>query len=158
MASTAPGKGWWARKMSEAPFTIREFDLALDYDPVLVLWNTAGPGIHVGRSDSPEEIEKKLKRDPDLFLVALVDRRIVGTVLGGFDGRRGIVYHLAVVEDQRQNGIGSALMEALEERLRQKGCLRCYLLVTRENLAAMQYYERRGWQTMDLHIYAKDLA
>ena len=37
---------------------------------MLDLWSTAGPGIQLGRSDEPEEIRKKLARDPDLFLVA----------------------------------------------------------------------------------------
>jgi ribosomal protein S18 acetylase RimI-like enzyme len=81
----------------------------------------------------------------------------VGTVLGGFDGRRGMVYHLAVAESYRQRGIGSALMDELEARLRQKGCLRYYLLVTNDNLEATRFYEARGWEEMDLHIFAKNI-
>jgi ribosomal protein S18 acetylase RimI-like enzyme len=143
--------------MSEVRITIRAFNFPDDYQPVIALWSTAGPGVHLGRSDTPEEIAKKLSRDPDLFLVALVGEQIVGTVLGGFDGRRGMVYHLAVAEEHRQNGIGSALMEVLEGRMRAAGCLRSYLLVTPENADAMHFYEQRGWQPMDLFIYAKDL-
>ena len=137
---------------------LREFCFPQDYAAVIELWNSAGPGIHVRRSDEPAEIEKKLRRDPDLFLIAEHDRRIVGSVLGGFDGRRGIVYHLAVATPYRRNGLGERLMNALEERLRAKGCLRCYLLVTRENTFAIEFYEARGWQHMDqLYAYGKDL-
>jgi ribosomal protein S18 acetylase RimI-like enzyme len=75
---------------------LREFELERDYPAVIALWQAAGPGIHVSLSDSLAEIAKKLERDPDLFLVAEQDDRIVGAVLGGFDGRRGLVYHLAV--------------------------------------------------------------
>ena len=53
-------------------------------------------GVHVGRSDTPAEIEKKLARDPDLFLVAECEQQIIGSVIGGYDGRRGMIYHLAV--------------------------------------------------------------
>lgn len=121
------------------------------------LWENAGPGIHVGRSDQPGEIEKKLRRDPDLFLVAELEGQIIGSVVGGFDGRRGIVYHLAVAEGYRQQGLGRALMDELERRLADKGCIRCYLLVTRDNGDAIHFYEQSGWEWMDLHIYAKDL-
>ena len=144
--------------MSEPALTIRPFVYPDDYPAVYALWSKAGPGIHVRRSDEAGEIAKKLQRDPDLFLLAELDGRLVGTVLGGFDGRRGMVYHLAVAELYRQRGIGSALMDELERRLRQKGCLRYYLLVTNENLDAMHFYEARGWEEMDLHIYAKDIG
>jgi ribosomal protein S18 acetylase RimI-like enzyme len=136
---------------------IRQFVFSQDYERVIALWENAGPGVHVGRSDAPQEIVKKLQRDPELFLVAEIDGEIVGAVLGGFDGRRGVVYHLAVTGEQRNNGIGSQLMEELEERLRRVGCRRSYLLVTPDNAQAFEFYEKRGWDKMDLFILAKDL-
>ncbi len=142
---------------SDLAVNIRQFSLANDYDTVYSLWSQAGPGVHVGRSDTPEEIEKKIARDPDLFLVAEVGGRIAGTVLGGFDGRRGMIYHLAVAQTYRNNGIGALLMEELEERLRAKGCRRSYLLVTLDNPEAIEFYQKRGWSCMDLHIFGKDL-
>ena len=144
--------------MSEPGPTLRTFEYPDDYPAVFALWSTAGPGIHVRRSDDPDEISKKLLRDPDLFLLAELDGQLVGSVLGGFDGRRGRVYHLAVIEEYRQRGIGSLLMDALERRLRQKGCLRYYLLVTNDNLDAMRFYQARGWEEMDLHIFAKNIG
>jgi ribosomal protein S18 acetylase RimI-like enzyme len=139
------------------PISIRPFRFPDDYDKVLALWHSAGKGIHVGRSDKPDEIEKKLQRDPDLFLVAEQDGEIAGTVLGGFDGRRGMVYHLAVSAKFRQQGIGYALMQELERRLKQKGCIKSYLLVTRDNPNAIPFYEKRGWERMHLFIFGKDL-
>lgn len=141
-----------------ADFMIREFRYPQDYPAVLDLWQKAGPGIQVRRSDEPEEIAKKLERDADLFLVAEAEGQIVGSVMGGFDGRRGLVYHLAVAAGCRQRGLGSALMNELERRLRAKGCLRCYLLVTKDNTEAIRFYEGRGWEQMDLYIYGKNLG
>jgi len=112
---------------------IREFYLPADYEPVFALWKSIERGVHTGRSDTPSEIEKKLSRDPDLFLLAEVDDEIVGSVIGGYDGRRGLVYHLAVASAFRGMGIGSRLMDELESRLQAKGCLKCYLLVTSDN-------------------------
>jgi ribosomal protein S18 acetylase RimI-like enzyme len=137
---------------------IREFKYPEDYPAALLLWEKAGPGIHLRRSDDPDEIQKKLQRDPDLFLIAEIGGKMIGTVLGGFDGRRGMVYHLAVSEQHRRQGVGEALMDELERRLKTKKCIRCYLLVTTENDSAMQFYEKRGWSQMNYVLtYGKDL-
>jgi ribosomal protein S18 acetylase RimI-like enzyme len=138
-------------------FNIREFSFLEDYEQVYTLWSQAGPGIHLRRSDEPHEIAKKLQRDADLFLVAEVDHQIVGTVLGGFDGRRGMMYHLAISPPYRKEGIASALVDELEHRLRSRGCIRYYLLVTSQNQEAIRFYENRGWERMDLFAYAMDL-
>jgi ribosomal protein S18 acetylase RimI-like enzyme len=134
---------------------IREFDFETDYEAVHNLWQNAGPGIQLSASDQPAEIMKKLARDPDLFLVAVRNRELVGTVLGGFDGRRGMVYHLAVLPLHRRAGIGQLLMEELESRLRAKGCLKYYLLVTKDNQPALDFYASQGCELMPLHVLGK---
>ena len=161
MAFMGPGGNWSVSKMivnNEGVWVIRNFIYPNDYPQIQRLWSEAGPGVRLGRSDTPPEIIKKLQRDPDLFLVAESEGCIVGSVVGGFDGRRGLVYHLAVDESLRQQGLGTHLMEELEQRLRDKGCLRCYLLVTKDNPEAIHFYEGRGWQRMDLFTYGKDLV
>jgi ribosomal protein S18 acetylase RimI-like enzyme len=137
---------------------IRDFRYPQDYQAVYDLWENAGSGIHLRRSDEPEEIAKKLQRDPDLFLVAEVEGAIVGSVMGGFDGRRGMMYHMAVAASYRRLGIGTALMDMLESRLREKGCIRYYLLVAKDNTEAVRFYQQRGWEIMDLFALGKDLA
>ncbi len=135
--------------------TIRSFDPNVDLQAVLNLWRTAGTGIQLSPSDRPEEIHKKLQRDPDLFLIAEEEGRIVGAVLGGFDGRRGMVYHLAVDPSLRRRGIGRALMVEMESRLRAKGCLKYYLLITHDNAEAMDFYRALGWERMELNVMGK---
>jgi len=137
---------------------IRAFRFPEDYPVARVLWEHAGSGIQLRRSDEPDEIRKKLARDPDLFLVAEIDGRLIGTVIGGFDGRRGMIYHLAVEASFRKQGVGAMLMTEVERRLKEKGCIKSYLLVTTENESAMQFYEQRGWSHMDhVRVYGKDL-
>jgi ribosomal protein S18 acetylase RimI-like enzyme len=133
---------------------LREFTLE-DYDAVLALWQNAGDGLGIGRSDTRAEIAKKLQRDPDLFLVAEDDGTIIGTVIGGYDGRRGLIYHLAVARAYRERGIGTLLMNQVERRLRAKGCVRAYLLVKRGNEQVVEFYRQRGWETMDVTLMAK---
>lgn len=129
-----------------------------DLRRVLALWKTAGPGIHLGPSDSPDELRKKWIQDPDLFLVAEAGGDLIAAVLGGFDGRRGIVYHLAVAEPWRRRGIGRRMMDELEQRLRARGCLKSYLLATPENHEAVAFYRGLGWEVMDMVLMGKELA
>lgn len=136
---------------------IREFDLSRDFEAVLALWRAAAPGVNVGPSDTAEELAKKLARDPDLFLVMEAEDRIVASVIGGFDGRRGMVYHLAVAADQRGRDLGTALMTELEARLRAKGCRKCYLLVKPDNLGVLAFYRKLGWGEMPVTILGKEI-
>lgn len=138
--------------------SIREFHYPQDYPAVRELWAGMEKGVHIGRSDAPEEIARKTARDPDLFLVAEADGRIVGSVIGGFDGRRGLLYHLAVAKESRQLGLGSRLLAEVEARLRAKGCVKCYLMVTLDNPEVEEFYKKRGWHFMDyVRPYGKDL-
>ena len=137
---------------------LREFRFPDDYQQVYDLWSSIEKGVHVGRSDTPAEIEKKIARDPDLFLVAECEGTIVGSVIGGYDGRRGLIYHLAVREAFRKQGIGTRLMDEVEARLRAKGCRKSYLLVAENNPEAEVYYQQRGWEPMTaVHLFGKDL-
>jgi ribosomal protein S18 acetylase RimI-like enzyme len=138
---------------------LREFHFPSDYESVYKLWESIEKGVHIGRSDTLAEIEKKIARDPDLFIIAESDGAIIGSVIGGFDGRRGLIYHLAVAVPFRGMGIGSRLMDEVETRLQAKGCLKCYLLVTTDNPEAEGYYQHRGWQPMDtIHLFGKELG
>jgi len=139
-------------------FSIRNFRYPEDYAAVRALWESMEKGVNVGRSDAPEEIEKKAAHDPDLFLVAEVEGKVVGSVIGGFDGRRGLIYHLAVAGDYRNQGLASRLMEEVERRLREKGCLKCYLLVLNGNDEAARFYKHRGWTDMkQVRLFGKEL-
>jgi ribosomal protein S18 acetylase RimI-like enzyme len=138
---------------------IREFRYPEDYPQAVSLWQAQTKGVRFSRSDVPQEIEKKMQRDPDLFLVAEAEGELVGTVIGGFDGRRGMIYHLVVAESHRRRGIAETLMEELERRLVAKGAIRAYLLTASDNHEARALYEKNNWSWLDFDvIYAKDLA
>lgn len=137
-------------------YTIREFNFTEDYDRVLSLWQSMETGMHVGPSDTPQEIQKKLERDPDLFLIAESNAQILGSIIGAFDGRRGMIYHLAVQREVRRHGIGQALLTEVEQRLQAKGCIKCFLMVLEDNQAAMQFYEECGWKMVpEDRVFAK---
>jgi ribosomal protein S18 acetylase RimI-like enzyme len=129
-----------------------------DSEQVLALWRASGPDFQPQPSGEPAEMARKMARDPDLFLVAASGKRIVGAVLGGWDGRRGYVYNLAVAADRQRSGIGRALMEELEARFALKGCGRMNLVVAHGALTAAAFYERLGWRKSSAVLMTKDVA
>ena len=136
---------------------IRPFEMA-DYDPVFALWLASAPGIEIRPSDSRAEVQKRCTRDRDLFLVAERDGRLIGVVMGGWDGRRGWIHHLAVAADAQGQGVASALVGHLEERLKALGCLKVNLLVRLENEAARSLYAHLGYgEAPNLVAMGKDL-
>ena len=117
---------------------------------VISLWE----GIFVEGYEAPHNdpgvsIGLKAAYDPDLFLVAVVGRLVVGTVMGGYDGHRGWIYSLAVDENERHRGIGSELMAEVERRLRERGCLKVNLQVMPDNEGVVQFYRELGFAVED---------
>ncbi|KKN20072.1 hypothetical protein LCGC14_0939230 [marine sediment metagenome] len=74
------------------------------YDRVIELWRKAG--ISVSSSDTKEELEKMHQRNPQLFLLCVIKENLVGVVMGGFDGRRGYVHHLAIDPEYQKSRVG----------------------------------------------------
>lgn len=132
--------------MTNSQINIRQFSFARDYERTMILWRAMEKGMNVGRSDTPAEIQKKLERDPDLFLVAEADHEIIGAIIGAFDGRRGMIYHLAVHQNFRGQGIGALLLTEVEKRLQAKGCLKCLMHVLDDNTEAIEFYKKQGWR------------
>jgi ribosomal protein S18 acetylase RimI-like enzyme len=142
--------------MTDQSWHIREFDFHKDYGQVANLWKTVGGGVKFSASDTEAEIQKKIQRDPDHFLVVESADQIVGTVLGGFDGRRGMVYHLAVAQSHRGLGIAHALMAEIERRITSKGALKIYLMMNKDHPELIDFYSKMGWSKMDVFLAGKE--
>lgn len=121
---------------------IRPFTMS-DFEGVQQLWDICH--IKTGPQDSQEEIEKKLKRNGNLFLVAEANNIIMGTVMGAWDGRNGWIYNHAVDARSRRLGLGSKLMVELERRIKEMGAIQICLLVSKGNFDAQYFYEANGF-------------
>src|SRR5258708_19023032 len=70
---------------------------------VLRLWQEAGvtpPSV----TDSIEGLTRLIREPSALLLIATNDDRIVGSVIGGWDGWRGNIYRLAVAPPYSRQG------------------------------------------------------
>jgi ribosomal protein S18 acetylase RimI-like enzyme len=139
-------------------YQIRQVNLPDEYTSLIRLWGSVGPGIGISRSDDLIELEKKFRLDPDLFLVAEEKGQIIGSVIGGYDGRRGLIYHLAITVEHQHRGLGDRMLKEIEARLKARGCIKAYLLVKQGNPNLEHFYEKREWQSMDdIKIFGKNL-
>ncbi|OWO84543.1 GNAT family acetyltransferase [Photorhabdus luminescens] len=115
-----------------------------DFEEVITLWERCdllNPGV-----DPEVDIERKLTRDPDLFLVAEVAGEVVGTIMGGYDGHRGSAYYLGVHPEFRGRGIANALIARLEKKLIARGCPKIVLIVPEDNDATIYMCEKLEYE------------
>lgn len=124
-----------------------------DYDSVYQLWLcTPGMGLN-NVDDSRAGIDKYLRRNPDTCFVAEEDGRVVGAVLSGHDGRRALIYHLAVREDHQRRGIGEKLLDETLRALRDEGILKVALVVLGNNGKGNTFWEKHGFSDRKDLIY-----
>lgn len=120
-----------------------------DHSEVYALWlSCQGMGLNTV-DDSPEGIQRFLRRNPDTCFVAVEDGRIVGVIMAGHDGRRGFIYHTAVAPDQRHRGIGTALVQAALQALGREGIAKVALVVFSRNTAGNAFWEKQGFTRRD---------
>jgi ribosomal protein S18 acetylase RimI-like enzyme len=137
-------------------FTISEMTPS-DYDEAALLWeSTEGVGLSGG--DSRQGVGAFLERNPGLSFVARTAGELVGAVMCGHDGRRGYLYHLAVVPRSRRRGVGRTLVEKCLAELRSIGILKCHLLAFSGNLPGRRFWQAVGWTARDdLTVMSADL-
>jgi len=133
--------------------------LLSDYNNVYSLWlNTPGIGLNT-IDDSEAGIEKYLLRNPNTCFIAEKDKEIIGSILSGHDGRRGLIYHLAVKNSERERGVGNTLLEYAIEALKSEGVVKVYIMVFKKNEAGNAFWEKRGFIIPDEALYrAKEIA
>jgi ribosomal protein S18 acetylase RimI-like enzyme len=101
------------------------------------------------RPPTPEWTARFLEGHGHHLLFALVDGEPVGFVSGvetthPDKGTEMFLYELGVHEDHRNRGIGRALVRALAELGRRRGCYGMWVLTDADNEAALAAYRAAG--------------
>ncbi len=126
-----------------------------DRDLVVDLWQRCG--LVRPNNDPFKDIARKLKVRPDLFLVALLDDTIVGSVMVGYEGHRGWINYLGVCPNHRRRGIARQMMEEAERLLRLEGCPKINLQVRTSNTEVLAFYRSIGYLQDDVVSLGKRL-
>ena len=133
--------------------TVRSMQIE-DYDQVYALWMTIHGFSIRTIDDSREGVERFLKRNPGISVVAEMDGRVVGAILCGHDGRRGCLYHVRVHEDYRMHGIGRAMVVHCMNALQQEGINKVSLIAFTKNDIGNAFWKQIGWtKREDLNYY-----
>lgn len=127
--------------MSE--ITIRPYRSA-DEAGVIALWEACG--LVRPQNDPRKDIARKLRVNPEWFLVAERAGEVVGAVMAGYEGHRGWINYLGVAPALRRSGLGRRLMDEAEARLRAAGCPKINLQVRPDNQDVIKFYEAIGFK------------
>ena len=124
-----------------------------DYEGVYHLWcNTSGMGMR-SLDDSKEGIAIYLNRNPETCFVAESENKFIGVILSGHDGRRGYIYHIAVNDIVRKQGIGTALVNTSIEALKEQEINKVALVVFRSNKLGNSFWEARDFKSRNDLVY-----
>lgn len=108
-------------------------------------------------NDPGKDIRRKLRVNPEMFLVGLVEGRIIASVMAGYEGHRGWINYLAVHPEHRCKGYGRRIMAEAEKLLRAHGCPKINLQVRTNNQSVLEFYRRIGYRADDVISLGKRL-
>jgi ribosomal protein S18 acetylase RimI-like enzyme len=117
---------------------------AEEAEAVLAMWREAGASISV--TDSVADIRRAILDSPARFLVAEDQEKLIGSVIGSFDGWRANFYRLAVVPSYRRRGLARALVAEIESWLIQQGAKKIGALVENDRPGSMAFWQAAGYR------------
>ena len=112
-------------------------------EAVLALWRESGAT--VSSTDTAEDLRRAVADSPAWVLVAEEGGRLVGSVIGSFDGWRANLYRLVVRPERRRRGIARRLVEEVTRRLADEGARRVCALVEKDHPLAMGFWAGIGY-------------
>ena len=127
-----------------------------DQEEVVRIWKECG--LVVPQNDPVKDIRRKLRRQRELFRVAIAGGKVVGTIMGGYDGHRGWINYLGVDPSRRGLGTAKKLMGDMEGRLKKLGCPKINLQVRISNAGVGGFYEKLGYARDKVFSYGKRLV
>ena len=138
--------GIYLNRNMQAEFIFRVLRSS-DYDAVVDLWGRCD-GVEVAEGDDPASFSAYLERNPGMSFCAEANNVIVGAALCGHDGRRGLVYHLAVDAKYRGQGIGQEILRLGFAALKAQGISRVLILVAKDNESGLGFWQGRGFEAI----------
>ena len=136
-------------------FIIRSFS-ADDQKDVVELWLECG--LVVPQNNPQLDIERKLKVNPEWFLVGEIKGRIIATCMAGYEGHRGWINYLAVSPKYRRRGFATRMMQKTEKILQNAGCPKINLQIRTSNKDVIEFYKSAGFCKDDVVSMGKRLV
>ena len=129
--------------------TVRIAPLRLqDHEEIVSLWRRSGLTNRVNLRDSRRAFARQLRSNRGLYLGAFDGKRLVGTVLGTHDTRKGWINRLAVDPAYQRKGVGTRLLRASERALARRGMKVISAFITNGNARSMNLFRRSGYEVV----------
>jgi len=119
-----------------------------DYEQALQLWHSL-PDMGLSSADEKINIHNFLLKNPKTCFVAIKNGKLVGPILGGSDGRRGYIYHLAVQQSNQNKGIGKKLVNLCLNEFKALGIQKCHIFVISDNAEGITFWKKVDWKLRD---------
>ena len=115
-----------------------------DREHLIGLWQNVFP------DDPPHNepalvIDAKLAVD-DLIFVAELEENLIGACIAGYDGHRGWLYAVAILDTYRRKGVGAELVKFALQALKERGCAKVNLQIRASNTAVVAFYQSLGFE------------
>lgn len=124
-----------------------------DYESIYFIWqNSSGVGMR-SLDDSKEGIERFINRNPKTSFILEVDGKICGVILCGHDGRRGYIYHTAVLKEFQNKGFGKILVNTSLNALKVENINKAALVVFKKNEEGNAFWQKLGFIKRDDLVY-----
>lgn len=120
----------------------------IDIKKAYQLWKKAGLNVASYKREKVE-VSNVLRINSSSCFVLEDKSKIIGTILGTFNGRRGWIYHLVIDPKFQKNGYGSMLLQKSEKALKNLGATKIILGVWLNDNEVLNYYQKRGYSIMD---------
>ena len=95
---------------------------------------------------------------PDLFFVGLFQKKLISTIMVGYEGHRGWINYLVVHPDYQRRGFGRQLMKYATNILSNMGCQKINIQVRESNRSVIQFYKKLGFTDDDVLSYGKRIS
>jgi ribosomal protein S18 acetylase RimI-like enzyme len=133
---------------------IHQFKIEL-YENVFALWKRC-EGVGLSDADTLQSIQAYLDRNPGMSFIAKAGGSTVGSILGGHDGRRGYIHHLAVDTAWRRQGIARRLVETCLRALKEAGMQKTHIFIINSNANGIAFWKSVGWtHRSDISVMSK---
>ncbi|MGB3480349.1 MAG: GNAT family N-acetyltransferase [bacterium] len=129
-------------------------DLCIDdYDNLVRLWDDAELPYKPDGRDKKENIDRELAGTTSIFLVAEINGKLIGSIFGTHDGRKGWINRLAVAPKYRRKGLAARLVHEVEKKLYERGIEIVACLIEDWNKSSLAAFQRMGYKCYNDIIY-----
>lgn len=126
-----------------------------DEKDVIELWSQCN--LVAPQNNPKRDVERKLRVNPEWFLVGKLDGRIIATCMAGYEGHRGWINYLAVSPQHQREGYATRMMQEAEKILREAGCPKINLQIRTSNTNVIEFYKAIGFKIDDVVSMGKRL-